>query len=87
MDDVEDIYEKVGSYMRIVKKTACDMVPKAITLFIIRNLQEFIQNDLLTESVLEKLENEDNDVSIFYSTQCESRGMNIRYFILSNFVF
>lgn len=33
--------------MRIVKKTLCDMVPKAVTLFIIRELEKFIKTSLL----------------------------------------
>lgn len=44
--DVNECHEKVTKYMSIVKKTACDMVPKAIKLYIIDNLKEYIQNDL-----------------------------------------
>lgn len=62
-EDIEDIFEKIGSYMRIVKKTMCDMVPKAITLFIIRKLQQFIQKDLLSESVSKYLEVDEDNVS------------------------
>lgn len=62
-EDIEDIFEKIGSYMRIVKKTMCDMVPKAITLFIIRKLQQFIQKDLLSESVSKYLEGDQDNVS------------------------
>lgn len=62
-EDIEDIFEKIGSYMRIVKKTMCDMVPKAITLFIIRKLQQFIQKDLLSESVSKYLEEDEDIVS------------------------
>lgn len=54
--DVDYIYEKLISYMRIVKKTLCDMVPKAISLFTIKELEEFIDinlqnklNDVLTD--------------------------------------
>lgn len=73
--DVEDIYEKIGSYMRIVKKTMCDMVPKAITLFIIRRLQAFIQKDLILESVLEHLEEKDDNVSTEYSYILRNEGI------------
>lgn len=62
-EDIEDIFEKIVSYMRIVKKTMCDMVPKAITLFIIRKLQQFIQKDLLSESVSKYLEEDEDNVS------------------------
>lgn len=34
--------------MAIVKSTACDMVPKAITLYIINKLKEYIKSDLHT---------------------------------------
>lgn len=46
-NDVDDTYEKITSYIRIVKNTMCDMVPKAITNFIIQNLQEYIKKKLL----------------------------------------
>lgn len=45
--DVDIIYKKIESYLRIVKKTACDMVPKAIMLYIIKRLQDYINNQLL----------------------------------------
>lgn len=44
--DVSECYEKVIEYMEIVKKTSRDMVPKAIKLYIIDDLKDFIQNDL-----------------------------------------
>lgn len=47
--DVDDTYEMITSYMRIVKKTMCDMVPKAITLFIIRELEKYINMKLLID--------------------------------------
>ncbi|XP_031621780.1 dynamin-like [Contarinia nasturtii] len=47
--EVEVIYEKIDSYMRIVKKTTRDMVPKATTLYVIKELQEYINNTLLIE--------------------------------------
>lgn len=45
--EVDAIYEKIESYMRIVKKTARDMVPKAITLYIINQLKDYINDELL----------------------------------------
>lgn len=42
--DILDICKKVDTYMTIVKKTTRDMVPKAITLYIIRELEQFINN-------------------------------------------
>lgn len=47
--DVQDIYKKVNSYMNIVKKTIRDMVPKAMTLYIINNLEKFINTELLMQ--------------------------------------
>lgn len=47
-EDVLDICKKVDAYMNIVKETTRHMVPKAITLYIIRELENFINNDLLT---------------------------------------
>lgn len=44
--DVSECHEKVVKYMTIVKKTARDMVPKAIKLYIIDNLKDYIQKDL-----------------------------------------
>lgn len=44
--DVSECHEKVTKYMSIVKKTARDMVPKAIKLYIIDNLKDYIQKDL-----------------------------------------
>lgn len=58
------IYEKIDSYLRIVKKTIRDMVPKAITLYIIKELQDYINNKLLI--VLLSLPNDDY-VSILIS--------------------
>ncbi|KAJ6641737.1 Dynamin [Pseudolycoriella hygida] len=58
--DVDDIYDKIDSYFRIVKNTMCDMVPKAITLFVVRRLQDYIKKDLITESILNKLDDEKN---------------------------
>lgn len=47
IEDIFDIYGKIDSYMRIVKKTVRDMVPKAITLYIIRELEKYINTELL----------------------------------------
>lgn len=44
---VDDIYEKIDSYMGIVKKTTRDMIPKAITLYIVKELQNYIKDNLL----------------------------------------
>lgn len=44
---VRSISEKIDSYMRIVKKTTRDMVPKAITLYVIQELEAFIDRELL----------------------------------------
>lgn len=46
---VDGIFKKVDSYMRIVRKTTRDMVPKAITLFVINELQNYINDTLLLE--------------------------------------
>lgn len=47
MKDVFDIHDKIDSYMRIVKKTVRDMFPKAVTLYIIGELEKYITTDLL----------------------------------------
>lgn len=47
--DVSECFEKVSKYMAIVRKNACDMVPKAIKLYIIDDLKNFIQTDLQPE--------------------------------------
>ncbi|XP_055296155.1 dynamin-like isoform X2 [Sitodiplosis mosellana] len=46
---VGDIYEKIDSYMRIVKKTTRDMVPKAITLYVVKELQDYINDKILMD--------------------------------------
>lgn len=35
--------------MRIVRKTAIDMIPKAITLYVIKELRDYIENKLLVD--------------------------------------
>lgn len=47
IEDIFDIYDKVYAYMRIVNKTVRDMIPKAITLLIIRELEKYINTELL----------------------------------------
>lgn len=49
--DVCGVFEKVASYMKIVEKTTVHMVPKAITLYIIREVEKFINTDLLVKIV------------------------------------
>lgn len=47
MDDpIKDIYRHIDAYIRIVQKTLHDMVPKAITHYIIHDLFKFINEDL-----------------------------------------
>lgn len=46
---VDDMYQKIDSYMRIVRKTARDMVPKAITFFVINALQDYISDKLMMD--------------------------------------
>lgn len=43
------VFSKKDSYMRIVQKTTRDMVLKAITLFIIKKLQSYINDTLMLE--------------------------------------
>lgn len=50
-NDVEVIRKKIESYMRIVKKTTRDMIPKAMTLYIIEELRSYIKNDLLLKLI------------------------------------
>lgn len=44
--EIDDLHGKINKYTAIVKKTARDMVPKAIKLYIIDELERFIKNDL-----------------------------------------
>lgn len=46
LNQIDDVYDKFNKYMVIVKKTACDMVPKAIKWYIIDELNKFIITDL-----------------------------------------
>lgn len=48
-EDVDDLFEKIVSYMQIVDKTTIDLVPKAITLYIIKRVETFINIDLSVE--------------------------------------
>lgn len=50
-ENVVAIYEYIESYMRIVRKTTTDMVPKAITLYVIKELQDYIDNNLLVDFI------------------------------------
>lgn len=43
------MFEKIDSYMRIVRKTTCDMVPKAITFFVIKELKNYVNDTLLMD--------------------------------------
>lgn len=45
-NDVDVIYERVDKYLKIVRKTQCDMIPKAIKLYIIDELQNYIETEL-----------------------------------------
>lgn len=45
--DVDKIQNIVKSYMKIVKKTCLDMVPKTIMLIIINNVKSFLSEELL----------------------------------------
>lgn len=60
--DVREVYKKIASYMHIVGKTTTHMVPKAITLYIIREVERFINTDLLVGIVNDI---DKNDVSFF----------------------
>lgn len=60
--DVCGVFKKVASYMKIVEKTTVHMVPKAITLYIIREVEKFINTDLLVKIVNDI---DENDVRFF----------------------
>lgn len=45
-----DMYKKLMVYMKNVKKNFQDMVPKAITYYIIKNLVHYITHDVLFDS-------------------------------------
>lgn len=60
-EEVHDISEKIESYLNIVKKTTRDMVPKAVTLYIINELKAFIDTELLALIV-----NDTNDIYVSF---------------------
>lgn len=60
--NVEQIYNGTSAYMRIVNKTMCDMISKAINLFIIQKLEEFIEINLHI-----KIPDDDKHVRFFSS--------------------
>lgn len=66
---VEQIYNGTSEYMRIVNKTMCNMIPKAINLFIIQKLEGFIEINLHI-----KIPDDDKHVSFFSSIDsiCEN---------------
>lgn len=45
------IYEKVDSYMHNVRKTTCDMIPKAITLYVIKEVKNYINDTLIMKFI------------------------------------
>lgn len=47
-NEVDYVHEQIKAYMAIVKRTARDMVPKAVKLYIIDELKNFIHTKLLT---------------------------------------
>ncbi|KAG4069672.1 hypothetical protein HA402_014695 [Bradysia odoriphaga] len=71
-NDIDRAYHQITSYMNVVKKTLCDMVPKAITFFIIRKLEHFVETnlliillDILNDENLSIFEAEEEDVADF----------------------
>lgn len=44
--DVNDFYNKIKKYLAIVEKTLRDMIPKAIKLYIIDQLKEYIRDEM-----------------------------------------
>lgn len=48
-EEVKEMYNKL--YMDHVKKNLCDMVPKAITLYIIKKLLSYVSHDVLFHSM------------------------------------
>lgn len=49
--DIRCVLKKVASYMQIAEKTTVHIVPKAITYHVIREVEKFINTDLLVEIV------------------------------------
>lgn len=49
------VNEAIDSYMSIVKKTACDMIPKAISLYIINELKRVVNIEMQIK-ILEKVD-------------------------------
>lgn len=48
-DVVQATFKYSDSYMKIVTKTIRDMIPKAITLYIVKELDTFIREDLVNK--------------------------------------
>ncbi|KAG4066391.1 hypothetical protein HA402_010407, partial [Bradysia odoriphaga] len=67
------IYNGVDSYMSIVKKTTRNMVPKAITLYIIKELDDYINRRLFLE--LLALSNDVNNAYLFTLSSAEAEKM------------
>lgn len=49
--DVRGVFSKISSYMQIVEKITIHMFPKAIILYIIREVEKFINTKLLVQIV------------------------------------
>ncbi|XP_037051242.1 dynamin-like [Bradysia coprophila] len=67
------IYNGVDSYMSMVKKTTRNMVPKAITLYIIKELDDYINRRLFLE--LLSLANDVNNAYLFTLSTMEAEKM------------
>lgn len=66
---VDDLSEKIVSYMDIVKKTTLDMIPKAIEKYIIQELKQFVDTGLLALIFIDSNDDEyvrstDNQIQI-----------------------
>lgn len=53
---VKMVHKAIDTYMSIVKKTACDMIPKAISLYIINELKNVVNNEMQIK-ILDKVDN------------------------------
>lgn len=46
-----ELCKKIDFYMQIVKKNICDSVPKAVTLYLINKLEDYMKKQLLLDFI------------------------------------
>lgn len=74
--DIRGVLKMVAAYMQIAEKTTVHMVPKAITLYIIREVEKFITTDLLVQIVDTIDANEVSLFDCFFLLNCPPYNWN-----------